>query len=109
MNHISYSNGRIVEQVIDHGDGTGTRTTYDADGNVTGTEQVTRLPVESAPEKNRRTVEDRLRSDLDAMQQIIDTPNASMDTTALRRAVKDQARALRRLIRHALDAYDDAD
>lgn len=39
----------------------------------------------------------------------IDTPNQSMDTAALRKAIKDQARALRRLIRHALAAYDGTD
>lgn len=34
---------------IDNGDGTGTRTTYDESGNVTGTEQVTGLPVPDLP------------------------------------------------------------
>ena len=38
-------NGTLVEQTVDNGDGTGTRTVYDADGNVTSTEQLTGLPV----------------------------------------------------------------
>lgn len=35
----------VREVMIDNGDGTGVRTTYDADGNVTSTEQVDGLPV----------------------------------------------------------------
>ncbi len=42
-------NGNIVEQTVDNGDGTGTRTTYDADGNVTSVEQLTGLPVVVVP------------------------------------------------------------
>ena len=38
-------NSNIIEQTVDNGDGTGTRTVYDADGNVTSTEQLTGLPV----------------------------------------------------------------
>ena len=43
------TDGRIVEQTVDNGDGTGTRTTFDADGNVTSTEQLTGLPVVVVP------------------------------------------------------------
>jgi len=58
MNEIIYSpggfdpshpNGNIIEQVVDNGDGTGTRTLYGPDGQVTGTEQVTGLPVPDPP------------------------------------------------------------
>ena len=54
MNETSYGpggydpthpNGNIIEQVVDHGDGTGLRTTYGADGQVTGTEVLTGLPI----------------------------------------------------------------
>ena len=38
-------NSNIIEQTVDNGDGTGTRTVYDADGNVTSTEQLTGLPI----------------------------------------------------------------
>lgn len=104
-----YQDGRVIEQTIDHGDGTGTRVTFDAQGQPVETTPVTGLPIEPPAEKNRRTIEQRLTDDLAAMQAIIDTPNQSMDTAALRKAVKDQARALRRLIRHALAAYDGTD
>ena len=43
------ANGNIVEQTVDNGDGTGTRTTYDADGNVTSVEQLTGLPIPEPP------------------------------------------------------------
>ena len=35
----------VVEELVDHGDGTGTRTTYAADGTVEATETVSGLPV----------------------------------------------------------------
>ena len=104
-----FHNGRLIEQTIDNGDGTGTRTTYGPDGQPVSTGALTGLPVEPPAEKNRRTIEQRLTDDLAAMQAIINTPNASLDTAALRKAIKDQARALRRLIRHALAAYDATD
>lgn len=49
--------GNLLEQVQDNGDGTGTRTTYDAEGNVTGTEELTGLPIPEPPEP---TTEERL-------------------------------------------------
>lgn len=60
-------------------------------------------------EANQRTIEDRLRADLAAMQTILDTPNAQMDTAAIRQAIKAEARTLRRLIRYALAQFDGAD
>ena len=42
--------GNIVEQIIDNGDGTGTRTTFDADGTVDTVEQLTGLPIPPPPE-----------------------------------------------------------
>ena len=44
-----HPNGNIVEQVVDNGDGTGVRTLFDADGNVTSVEQLTGLPVVVVP------------------------------------------------------------
>lgn len=52
-----HPNGNIVEQTVDNGDGTGTRTTFDADGNVTSVEQLTGLPIPVEPEP---TAEERL-------------------------------------------------
>jgi len=44
-----YPDGSISVLVVDNLDGTGTRTTYDADGNVTSVEQLTGLPVVVVP------------------------------------------------------------
>ena len=41
--------GNVVETVVDHGDGTGTRTTYDEHGNETSVEQLTGLPIPDLP------------------------------------------------------------
>lgn len=45
-----HPNGNVVERVVDHGDGTGTRTFFGPDGQETGTEQVPGLPIPQAPE-----------------------------------------------------------
>ena len=37
--------GRLAEQIVDNGDGTGTRTTYRPDGTVDTVEQLTGLPI----------------------------------------------------------------
>ncbi len=58
--------GKLVEQVIDHGDGTGTRTTYRPDGTVLATTPVTGLAVDPPDEVTRRTIEDRAVTALDA-------------------------------------------
>lgn len=98
-----------ITEIVDHGDGTGTVKHLDEHGQPVETTPITGLPVEPPAVKNRRTIEQRLTDDLAAMQAIIDAPNQSLDTAALRKAVKDEARALRRLIRHALAAYDATD
>ena len=38
-------NGNVIEQTVDNGDGTGTRTTYTPDGTVDTVEQLTGLPI----------------------------------------------------------------
>jgi len=43
--HWHYVNGVLAESTIDNGDGTATRTTYNADGSVAATETVPGLPV----------------------------------------------------------------
>ena len=45
-----FRNGILIEQTIDNDDGTGTRTTFDADGNVTSVEQLSGLPIPQPPE-----------------------------------------------------------
>lgn len=56
--------GILVEQTIDNGDGTGVRTTFDADGNVTSTEELSGLPIpqpsEPSPEEQLAAVTARL-------------------------------------------------
>ena len=61
QNH--YLDGILIEQIIDNDDGTGTRTTFDADGNVTSVEQLTGLPIPQPPEP---TPEERI-SELEAV------------------------------------------
>lgn len=43
--HWHYDHGVLVESTVDNGDGTGTRTTYHADGTVASTEALTGLPI----------------------------------------------------------------
>ena len=45
VSHEVFFDGRLIEQTVDNGDGTGTRTTYLPDGNVTSVEQLTGLPI----------------------------------------------------------------
>ena len=48
--YVEYGpNGEITETVTDNGDGTGTRTLYGPDGQVTGTEALTGLPIPDPP------------------------------------------------------------
>ena len=58
MNSTTYGPGgydpdhpssNIVEQTVDNGDGTGTRTTYHPDGTVDTVEQLSGLPYEPRP------------------------------------------------------------
>jgi hypothetical protein len=46
--HWHYVNGVLAEATIDNGDGTGTHTTYNADGTVAEVQQLTGLPVVEA-------------------------------------------------------------
>lgn len=41
----TFSDGRLVEQTVDNGDGTGTRTTYLPDGTIDTVEQLSGLPI----------------------------------------------------------------
>ena len=78
-----FSNGVMVEQTVDNGDGTGTRTTYDADGNVTSVEQLTGLPIPVEPEP---TAEERLATliaalgDAQSLEEIRDAAAAAGGT-----------------------------
>lgn len=51
MPTTSSYDGLVLEwRVVDNEDGTGTRTTFDPDGNVTATENLTGLPIPPPPE-----------------------------------------------------------
>ena len=45
MNTDTFQDGRLIEQTVDNGDGTGTRTTFHPDGTVDTVEQLTGLPI----------------------------------------------------------------
>ena len=100
--------GRLVELTVDNGDGTGTRTVYDADGTVTSTEQVTGLPVESPADRNQRTIEDRLCRALDANRTYlaIDTPTAAQQRAQVARLTRQTTALIRRLLRDLTDTSD---
>lgn len=56
MRSETWHNGRLVEQSIDNGDGTGARITYDPKtGKETSREDVTGLPIETPPEPDAIT------------------------------------------------------
>ena len=65
----SYDGLTLEWRIVDHGDGTGTRTTYDADGNVTSVEQLTGLPIPPPPEPDPLV---DLQDQLAAQQALID-------------------------------------
>ena len=41
--------GRLVQQIVNHGDGTGTRTTYTPTGDVESVEELSGLPIPPPP------------------------------------------------------------
>lgn len=62
-------NGNIVEQTVDHGDGTGTHTTYLPDGTVDTVERLAGLPIPPPPEPDPMA---DLQDQLAAQQALID-------------------------------------
>ena len=70
-----HPNGNIVEQTVDNGDGTGIRTTFDADGNVTSVEQLTGLPIPVEPEPDPI---EALQAQVQAQQETIDALLAAL-------------------------------
>ena len=45
MNVEHFADGVLIERTVDHGDGTGARTTFHPDGTVDTVEQLTGLPI----------------------------------------------------------------
>ena len=64
-----FTDGVMVEQTVDNGDGTGTRTTFHPDGTVDTVEQLTGLPIPPPPEPD--PVE-ALQAQVQAQQATID-------------------------------------
>ena len=65
----TFTDGRLVEQTVDNGDGTGTRTTFHADGTVDTVEQLTGLPIPPPPEPDPMA---DMQAQLAAQQALID-------------------------------------
>jgi len=93
-------------------DTTRTYTAWDEDGVETenrpySAEENARADAEAheqEQESNKSTIETNLEADLEAMQAVIDQENAALRDDPSQE-VKDIARAVRRLIRMALDDY----
>lgn len=62
-----YANSVLRVRETDHGDGTGTRTTFDVDGNITSTEQLTGLPIPQPPELTDAEKIAELQATVDAL------------------------------------------
>lgn len=45
MNVEHFADGVLIERTVDHGDGTGVRTTFHLDGTIDMVEQLTGLPI----------------------------------------------------------------
>jgi len=88
-----HPNHNIVETFDDHGDGTGTRTTYDEHGNETSVEQLTGLPIpEAVP------VEITLADVTAALRDPLANLTPSSESTTVRTAILNQRAALDALL-----------
>ena len=65
----SYDGLTLEWRIVDHGDGTGTRTTFHPDGTVDTVEQLTGLPIPPPPEPDPLV---DLQDQLAAQQALID-------------------------------------
>lgn len=111
MNHtVEDGRGRVIEQTVDHGDGTGTRTTYDADGAPVEVVALTGLPVVPPEEKVRASIEDRLRQALDNNRTYLalPAPTAAQQRKHTERLTR-QTNALIRQVLGLLDTDDTGD
>ena len=69
MNTSTFADGVLIEQTVDNGDGTGTRTTFHPDGTVDTVEQLTGLPIPPPPEPDPMA---DMQAQLAAQQALID-------------------------------------
>lgn len=61
------SDNQLIEELVDNGDGTGIRTTYNPDGTIATTVQVTGLPIPEPPEPTPEEQIAELRATIDAL------------------------------------------
>ncbi len=88
-----HPNGNVIMRVVDNGDGTGTRTTYDEHGNETSVEQLIDLPIpEPAP------AEITLADVAAALRDPLDNLTPSSPSTTVRTAILNQRAALDALL-----------
>ena len=88
-----HPSGNVIERVIDNGDGTGTRTTWDEHGNETSVEQLTGLPI---PEP--ATAEITLADVTAALRDPLANLTPSSESTTVRTAILNQRAALDALL-----------
>lgn len=107
---IEDGNGNVIEQVVDHGDGTGTLTRYDEAGKPVETVEVKDLPVVPPEEKVRASIEDRLRQALDNNRTYLalPAPTAAQQRKHTERLTR-QTNALIRQVLGLLDTDDTGD
>ena len=89
-----HPSGNVIERVIDNGDGTGTRTTYDEHGNVTSVEQLTDLPIPEQESPAEITLADVAAALRDPLANL----TASSASTTVRTAILNQRAALDALL-----------
>lgn len=89
-----HPNHNIVERIVDNGDGTGTRTTYDEHGNETSVKQVTGLPI---PEPVAEPT-DPVALLVSALRDPLANLTASSASTTVRTAILNQRAALDALL-----------
>ena len=89
-----HPNGNVIMRVVDHGDGTGTRTTYDEYGNETSVKQLTGLPI---PEPVAEPT-DPVAMLVSALRDPLANLTASSASTTVRTAILNQRAALDELL-----------
>ena len=96
--HLTYDGetGEIVGDalLVDNGDGTGTRTTYDVHGNETSVEQLTDLPIPEQESPAEITLADVAAALRDPLANL----TASSASTTVRTAILNQRAALDALL-----------
>ena len=91
---IDGDTGLIAERLVNNGDGTGTRTTYDEHGNETSVEQLTDLPIPEQESPAEITLADVAAALRDPLANL----TASSASTTVRTAILNQRAALDALL-----------